>query len=224
MTPGARIAATACSITLALACLGLAYQEGNLSLSRTAFLQWQSSLEPADLARFQRRIGRAGTGINPEATLLDARARMMLAEGVTPSEAEPIRSQLLEELEDLAGQRPTDYQPWVLMARLLLRQGRLPSDGFDTALRRALGLGPNQSRTFAELFPELWLSWYLLDPEQRQLAGDYAVRTAWREPRWAMDTALRYGFLDPMCDQSAGNRLALDHCRRLGWTPIDSTP
>ena len=219
MTRGARLSVIAASLTLALGCLYLAYQEAHLSLARTALLQWRSSLESTDLDRFRQRIRRAGTGINPDATLLDARARMMLAERSPPADAAVMRAQALQDLESLARQRPTDHQPWVMMDRILLREGRLPSEAFDAVLARALTLAPNESRTFAELFPQLWLNWHLLQPEQRQLAGAFAVRTAWREPRWAMDTALRYGFLDPMCDGSGNNRLAMDHCRRLGWTP-----
>ncbi len=211
-----------CGVCLALAagCLLLGYRHAQLALATRALEQASPAPAASVMAQIEARLQAAAPEVIPASRYLRARWRARV-DGPAASEVEGLTA-ALEDLRWVTARRPTWPPAWVSTVAVKARLHQNDPE-FHHALERSLATGPNESRSFTELFPWLRLRWHWLDDQEREALTEFAVRAAWREPKWVVEQAARYYFLDPLCRRSGDNRLASLHCRRLGWIPDEAS-
>ncbi len=212
------ISGLAC-VALAAACLTLGYRHAKLALADEALKRSGGGPVSTTVAE---RIEAAAPNLIPASRYLRGRLALIQASSAAGPDGESAALEAaLEDFRWVTARRPTWAPGWVA---IVVTKARLHHNDaeFHHALERALHTGPNETRSFTELFPWLRLRWHWLDEAEREALTQFTVRAAWREPKWVVEQAQRYYFLDPLCRHSTGNRLAMLHCQRLGWTAEDA--
>ena len=216
------LAAAGCGL-LAVVCLALGYRHAEFALAVAAMEHLDNPPAPAEeLARVGARLQAAAPDLIPATRYQRGRWLVRRATAAGAVQADDDFKQALEDFRWVTMHRPTWAAGWVGVVSIKARLHANDTE-FHHALKRALATGPNESKSFNELFPWLRLRWHWLDESEKGELLAFTVRAAWREPKWVVEQAERYYFLDPVCRRSGDNRLAMAHCRRLGWTP-DGSP
>ncbi len=149
MTVRGVLGACACAV-LATVCFVLGYRYVHLALAASLIEHAGTDPAPPTMARVEARLDAAASDWLPSARFLRGRWRTGAGGGGDAAALEAG----LEDFRWVARRRPTWAPAWVAIVVTKARLFRNDAE-FHRALERALATGPNETRSFTELFP--WL-------------------------------------------------------------------